>query len=200
MTTRPGRGRVQFLLLATLFFAPLLAANVLYFFMPDRIPSRTTNYGELVQPVRRLEDDSWQRADGTPAGIEVWRGKWTLLHVTGESCDAPCRERLVLTRQTRAALNEKRVRVRRILLAQPEAAAALALALGPEQPDLLVLADAAPASGLAELFRKAAPGTVFLFDPLGNLLMTYPPGRPQQDEFKGLKKDLSKLLRVSQIG
>ena len=45
-----GRGRAQFLLLAALFFAPLLLAILFYFGLPGLQPEHKTNYGQLVVP------------------------------------------------------------------------------------------------------------------------------------------------------
>ena len=47
-------GRLQFLLLAALFVAPLLSATLIYFFFPEWVPTQRSNYGELVSPARPL--------------------------------------------------------------------------------------------------------------------------------------------------
>ena len=69
----------------------------------------------------------------------------------------------------------------------------------------MLVADA-PEQPLASQAFFAAPGmaaderAIYLMDPLGNWLMRYPTGPERDAEFKGIKKDLSKLLSVSQIG
>ncbi len=199
---RQRRGRVQFLLLATLFFAPLLAAFVLYFYAPELRPQGTTNYGELVTPARPLPPLQLVDADGKPAGEGAVRGKWSLLYVGAVDCDAACDERLITVRQSRLALNEKRERVRRIYVA-PDLAALNAVKTrdAAQHPDMLWLADtAAPGARLADFLEAKDAGAIYLLDPLGNWLMVYRSGRPVQDDFKGLQKDIKKLLRLSQIG
>ncbi|MEN8261544.1 MAG: hypothetical protein ABFS02_13370, partial [Pseudomonadota bacterium] len=58
-----------------------------------------------------------------------------------------------------------------------------------------------PTGSLSETLKtvidgEPIEGALFIMDPFGNLMMRYPPGF---DPY-GVKKDLSHLLRVSQIG
>jgi hypothetical protein len=199
-TAQPSvlRGRLQFLLLATLFGAPLLAAFVLYFYFPDARPEGATNYGQLIDPARPLPALHLIEADGQPADGAALQRKWTLLTRAAGDCDESCAAKLVMTRQTRLALNEKRERVQRVLLLQdPARLAELKVRLGAEHPDLRILADR---DGAAARFFDDGESVAELIDPLGNWLMTYPVGRPDQDDFKGLQKDIKRLLRLSHIG
>ena len=124
--------------------------------------------------------------------------KWTLLHFGGPACDADCRDRLVLTRQVRKALNQDSSRVQRVYLAPSAPALAEArAALAAEHPDLLFLADVgAPRARAADFFQPADATVLYLLDPHGNWLMLYrPPVAP-----RGLLNDLKKLLKFSVIG
>lgn len=194
------RGRVQFLLLATLFFVPLMASYILYFAFPEARPSGTTNYGQLITPALPIPELRLVDAQGAALDSAALRGRWSYV-VTAAACDAACLEILVLTRQVRLITNEKRSRVQRVLLLQDAALVpATARSLAVEHPDLRVYADqGGPGQRLEELFVRH-PGALYLLDPLGNWLMTYPAGNDVQADFKGLKKDLLKLLRLSQIG
>lgn len=191
------RGRLQFLLLAVLFFGPLLAAYVMYFYMPH--PQAGTNYGELVLPTRPTDGLSLIDAQGRLAPELLRGGRWSLVLLAGRDCNEPCLQRLVMTRQIRAALNEKRSRVQRVLLTvDAPAAAALAARLHPQHPDLVVAADTGRQAA-STFFQAQDPAAVYLVDPLGNWLMVYPP-RDTLEDFRGIQKDLKKLLRLSQIG
>ena len=69
------------------------------------------------------------------------------------------------------------------------------------QSDGVYLCSAADERRLLEAFAADGvsaeeAGRVYLVDPLGNLLMTYPPGTDP----RSLSKDLEKLLRLSRIG
>ena len=199
----PGapRGRVQFLLLATLFFFPLLASYVLYFWFPDLRPSGTTNYGELINPARPAPALSLVDAKGATLDEATLRIRWSYVVLAGADCDDACRRNLVMTRQVRTSLNEKRSRVQRVLvLADPAAVPRVAAALAAEHPDLRVLGDTgAPGARLSD-FLQPAGAAAFLFDPHANWLLFYPAGGETQTDFKGMQKNIKKLLRLSQIG
>lgn len=200
-TVRRSRGRLQLLLLATLFLGPLLAAYVLYFYFPDSRPQGTTNYGELVSPARPLPPLQLTTAAGDVRDESALKGRWSYVHVLGEDCDRDCLARLVLTRQARTAMNEKRQRVQRVaLVADSAALPALRAALAGEHPDLVFLVDDGSDGRRLQDFLGGDRKAVYLLDPLGTWLMTYRPGTDVQSDFKGLQKDLGKLLRLSQIG
>jgi hypothetical protein len=190
----PGRGRWKLLLLAALFFAPVIAAVAIYFYFPQFAPGGRVNYGTLISPARAVPQLGLVDADGAAAPA-VLRGKWSLVYLAGEACDDACRARLVLTRQVRLALGEKRTRVQRVYLAPTVAAAAAArTALAAEHPDLAFVA--ASGAAAAQFFQPADPNALYLLDPLGNWLMVY----TGTIEHKGLHRDLKKLLRISQVG
>jgi len=189
-----GRGRLKLLLLAALFFAPVIGAITLFFYLPQYIPQGRVNYGTLVSPARPLPALGLADAQGAAAPAAL-QGKWTLLYLGGERCEEACAARLVLARQVRLALNEKRTRVQRAYLAPSVAAAAAAkAALAAEHPDLVLLAGDAAAA--ARFFQASDPHALYLIDPLGNWLMVY----TGEVEHKGLHRDLKKLLRISQVG
>src|SRR6185503_14017395 len=102
--TAAPRARKQIWILIALFFAPLALAFLLYYGGGWRPPG-STNKGELISPPRPLPDGA------------AWHGKWTLVYVGDGRCDEQCRAALLLTRQTRLALNADMTRVQRIFLA-----------------------------------------------------------------------------------
>lgn len=195
------RGRVQFLLLASLFFLPLLASYALYFLFPEFRPSGTTNYGQLINPAQPVPEMRFADAEGKPQDQSVFRGRWSYVVLASGSCDETCEHRLVLLRQVRLIMNEKRSRVQRLLVVEnPTDVAALATGLAKEHPDLRVLAEAgAPGARLSDFLQPKEAGA-YLIDPHGNWLMVYPLSNEVQVDFKGVQKDLKRLLRLSQIG
>jgi cytochrome oxidase Cu insertion factor (SCO1/SenC/PrrC family) len=193
-------GRMQLILLAVLFFAPFVAAWTLYFYFPDARPAGTTNYGQLVTPPKSMPDWEWSLADGSMESSDTLRGKWLLLQVVGADCDALCSERLLTTRQMRIALAGERERVQRVVLStDPATLPALQARLAEEHPDVVWRA-VADIEALQSFFGSRDVQALFLVDPLGNFLMTYPGGRPVQADFKGMQKDINKLLKLSRIG
>ncbi len=196
MVNATPRGRPQFLLLAALFFAPLLAAVLLYFVFPQWQPQGHTNYGELLSPARPLPASGLRDPDGTQADAGALRGRWSFVYLGGEQCDARCADKLYQIRQVRTLLNEKRQRVQRVYIAHSaDALAAARQQLDAEHPDLRYFLDT-PAQAYHRFFGAADPHALYLVDPLGNWLMIYGEGA----ESKGILADIKKLLRVSQIG
>ena len=195
-------GRSKMLLLAALFIAPPLAATLLYFAFPQWIPSKTTNYGQLVSPSRLLPALALVDASGSKA--PPLGDKWSLVYLGGAQCDAPCLERLYLTRQLRKALDKDSLRVQRIYLAPDRAALAAArAALAGEHHDLLLYADeGAPGARAADFFRPTDPLAVYLVDPVGNWMMVYSDAQVAGGKLapQGMFKDLKRLLRTSHIG
>ena len=194
------RGRRQFLILAALFLAPVLGAYLVYFPAPGLAPEGTTNYGELESPVRPLPEESLLTgADGEPADAAL-TGLWTLVLRADGACDEVCEANLILTRQVRLALNNKRTRVQRLLVVDtPERAAELSERYGEPHPHLLVAAG----SPRLDAFLQLPHAELLLLDPNGNAVMRYRPLQTPdgvQQDFKGIRKDLKKLLRLSNIG
>jgi hypothetical protein len=194
---KPLGARRVALLLLLLFGAPLAAAFWLYYGSGWR-PARTTNHGALIQPVVPLADATLPPLlEGTGAPAHPLRGRWSLVVVaTGpDGCDALCRETLVYARQTWLSLGKLTPRVRRVLLAEPPCCEA-DLLLRTHAGLTALFADNAAGRALAAQFPAPHAGSIFIVDPLGNLMMRYD---VRQDP-KGLRLDLQKLLELSHIG
>ena len=191
--TASRAGRTKLLLIAVLFFAPVIGAITIFFYAPEWFSGRV-NYGTLVSPARAVPQLGLIDAAGAPAPTALL-GKWSLVYLAGAACDEPCAARLLLTRQVRLALNQNRLRVQRVYLAPDAGAAATAKAqLAVEHPDLVVLVGAGPTA--KDFFQPTDQHALYLLDPLGNWLMVY----TGTVEHKGLHRDLKKLLRVSKVG
>lgn len=193
--------RRQFLLLLAIFTMPVLAAYAVYFLFPGLRPGGTTNYGQLVQPARPLPGLSLADAEGKPAGAELFKGKWSMVYLAPANCAEACRQQVYHSRQIRTALGLDARRLRRIYLA-PDAAslAATSTLFSTEHPDLVLLADiGAPGSRAADFFQPAAADALLMVDPLGNWFMVYAPKPDPSADFKGILKDLKKLLKQSQV-
>ncbi len=200
--TRQRRGRRQLLVLASIFFVPLAVAFWLYYGAGGWSPHGSTNQGDLVNPAVPLPAAALTRHDGTPAAPDLLRGKWTIAFIGDGACDDRCRKALYLSRQSRIALNKDMDRVQRVFLATGSCCDGAFLAA--EHPDLAVVTlgtDAASRALLAAIpVYDGVPveraGRLYLIDPLGNLVLSYPAGAPD----KALLTDVRKLLRLSHIG
>jgi hypothetical protein len=190
-------------LLAALFLLPLIGAFFTYYGTGWRPAGRVT-HGRLITPARSLPALNLPRVSltatpeerGARAARPAFRDKWSLVYVGDGACDAACRGALYLMRQTRLSLNNDMTRVERVFLVTGGCCAREFLAR--EHAGLVVL-DAGGPDGQALLRAFPAAGrehTLFVVDPLGNLMMSY----DARENPHGLLEDLRKLLRLSHIG
>ncbi len=198
MTNEPNNRRAgQWILIGlfALFFAPLLIAVGWYALAPGYAPPASPN-GQLIDPPQPLEPFSVRATGGKTLDLDGLRGRWHLIHVVGDRCDPACRERLYQTRQVRDALGDDRLRVVRLAIAAGGGGAPGLAAVRDQHPRLRIV-DAARADGLLRQLPEQGSGpSVLLVDPLGNLMMRFPPGLAPN----AMLDDLEKLLKLSRIG
>jgi cytochrome oxidase Cu insertion factor (SCO1/SenC/PrrC family) len=195
--------RTSLVLLGLIFLAPVVAAWWLYHEDESWRPAGTTNHGILITPVRPLERRTgWRTPDGETLAPDYLRGKWTLVYIGTGECPAACAESLYRMRQARLSQGENMNRVQRLyLIINDRTPTPLPAALGAYAGmDIAVLS---PREGLVFLkrFRIGAESVqeahnIYLVDPLGNLMMYFPP----ETDPGGMLKDLRRLLKHSQIG
>jgi hypothetical protein len=177
--------------LAAVFLLPLLVSFWMYYGGGWR-PAGQSNYGELITPAVPLGEVTLQDAQG--AAVTLPFKTWTLVYIGAGACDEACRNALVVMRQTRLSLNKDMTRIERVWLATGECCDRAYLES--EQPGLVAL-DASRADALLALFPAGArEHSIFVVDPLGNLMMRH----DARNAPKGLLADLKKLLKLSHIG
>ena len=203
MTTRinPALGRRRLLLLAALFMLPVLVAYGLYY--GGWRPSSTANHGELLQPARPVKDAALTLLSGESIRFSHWHGKWTLLLFSTAECLKPCERNLNNIRQIIAAQGKEAHRVRGVLVVTDGKAIDWLRYAIKDYPDMqVVIGSQAAVNSLAQQFVLPAGSPldnlnrVYLVDPSGNFMMSY----PSDADPTGINKDLKRLLRVSQIG
>jgi hypothetical protein len=193
--------------LAALFVLPLLLAFYMYY-GTDWRPLKRVNHGTLISPARPLVMTSLKREPLTdpdpnapprgaePAEPKPFRDKWSIVYIGEGNCDERCRQALYVMRQTRLSLNNEMSRVERVFLVTGNCCAREFLL---HEHQGLIVADATSADGtklLQEFPADGRPYSLFIVDPLGNLMMSY----DSRQNPKGLLEDLQKLLRLSHIG
>jgi hypothetical protein len=184
------RGRRQFLMVASLFIVPVVTAIVLYRSV-DWHPVVNAQ-GTLIEPPHPLAVAGLALAHGERAPTDSLQGRWSVIRpVTGDCGE---RERALAEElaRVRLALDKDADRVRRIFVHDGACAAA---SLGAGEPDLRKYT--ATGEFLAQ-FPPSVDGTagIYIADPHGNLMMSY----PASGSARGLLKDLERLLRLSSIG
>ena len=192
---RPGQGRGMLLGFAALFFLPLIGAFWLYYIGGWR-PAGSTNYGELISPVVTLTAPPLQTITGEPASTELFKEKWTFVHIAAGDCDSDCRDALWMMRQTRLLLAQDMDRVQRVFIASEACCDTDFLAQEHAGLTVLQVTDEAGKQWLDSFPRKAGVEYIYIVDPLGNLMMRF----DIQENPKGLLSDIEKLLKLSHIG
>jgi hypothetical protein len=195
MEDQRARGRRNLIIIAALFFAPVLIAFSLYYGKIWR-PAGSASKGELIEPPRPLQFAGLRNADGSAADPKLLEGKWSLIYIGDGACDADCRTALVFGRQSRLALNNEMTRVQRVFLATGNCCDTQYFSA--EQPGLIALDASAPESAaLLAQFPADRQRALFIVDPLGNLMMRHD---ASVITTKDLLSDLKKLLKLSHIG
>jgi hypothetical protein len=182
-------------MLASLFLVPFAVAIWLYYSSAWRPPGAA--HGELIDPPRLLPAIALTLPDGGMASPEVLRGAWSLVYLGDSSCAEACTKTLAELARVRLALDKDAMRVQRVLLHAGECCASGFP--GPGDEDLLVLgATGAEGKAFLALFPRAPFGvaSVYVVDPLGNLVMRHGATGGAQE----LLKDLERLLHLSSIG
>jgi len=195
--------RQGLVLLLLIFLAPTFVAWVMHHSGEGGWqPAGSTNNGTLVHPARPLSFPAEILAGDMPLN-DYLQGKWTLLYIGDGDCDAVCNTNLYNMRQVRTAQNEEMRRVQRLFLLRSETMpGALATLLEQEYSNMTVArvsveqAQQIAPDFLIEGVSMQDAERVYIIDPLGNLMMYYPPGIDPG----GMLKDLKKLLKYSKIG
>lgn len=189
------RSRLGLIGLAALFFVPLALSFYLYYGTGWR-PAGGAQHGELISPARPLPEVNLALPDGTATGPDFLRGDWHLVYVGEGACDPACQDTLVKTRQLRLALDKDVNRVSRVFLYDGAPATDY---LAAQHPDLVAASLGGPeGERLLAAFppESRAVRRLYIVDPLGNLMMSYPADAAP----RAILSDLERLLKLSHIG
>ncbi len=178
------RGRWILLLMFLFFAVPLL--TVLLMHKLDWHPKGDSR-GDLLVPPRKIELE----------GAVQWNERWSLVYLAAQ-CEQPCEKRLHDMRQLQVSMAKDIDRVQRILITTTVDVNGLKQ----QYPDMQLVQE--PSDKLAtwaaqfniENEDSMTSGRLYLVDPLGNLMMSYPADVPAAD----VRKDLTRLLRYSWAG
>jgi hypothetical protein len=183
------RGLGTLVLIFAVCVIPFFASYLVYYLWP---PQSRMNYGMLIDP-RPFPAASLYRADGTRFSISELKGRWVMLQVDVSGCPESCRRKLYQMRQVRLTQGREMGRIERLWLVRDE---------GTVEPGLLREYDGthvvrAGSGTLTALpVERDAVDHIYLIDPLGNLMLRF----PKDADASRMKKDLERLLKVSNVG
>ncbi len=185
-----GSGRKILLGMAVIFVLPFTVAATLHLL---NVHPSSRSYGELVNPPHALTIPALQDAQGNAIKPQQWLKKWSIVTVETGTCGEPCQAQIHLLKQVNIALDKDAKRVQRVLIAPNTEAFN---DLQKQYPDLMIVSGESTAATQFAAQFKGSAGSIYLVDPLGNLMMRY----PQNLNPKGMLTDMKKLLKNSWAG
>ena len=198
-----NRGQKGLLLLALLFFGPVLVAFLLVNNMHWLGDYSTKNHGELVEPARPLADVALSTEKNQSFRFSALRGKWIMVYLGHSACGSECADALYKMRQARLVQGEELERIERLYISidgNPDASLRQVMqqhvGMGLVRGDKAVIDQLLQQFGSSRQQISRGAAGLYLVDPLGNLMMRYPRGYAA----KGLVQDLQLLLKASYVG
>lgn len=190
--------RVSLLIIAGMFVLPLALAWLMYSGTIEYNPVNTRNLGELVKPPVPVPLDTLQPAVTGSMPIDSLREHWVVAYRLPATCDEACIGDVTALRQVHRASGKNQSRLRVLLLgAEPGAAGTALLDV---YPSFVLAARPGGEFGtrldtVASEFGAPSERSLYLLDPLGNIMLFYAPGF----DANNLKKDLKRLLTWSKL-
>lgn len=185
------KGRTAFLVLVAIFFAPLIAAWLMYFGVIDWRPSGIKVNGELIQPPVLIDvGEPLYLTDAQEASL--LREKWTLVLVA-DQCHAECEASLVLMRQVRMSLGRYLDRISRALIVSGEVDTGK---FTEAFPGMDMVRSKELSAQILQASGRPAGTQIYLVDPLGNLTLMF----AHDSEPRPMYNDIKHLLKISRIG
>lgn len=183
-----------------LIFAMGIIPFVIAWFMaknPQMVNSGT-NHGELISPPLTTDISEFSGYDNFSAdNMKELQGHWVLINLLpGGQCSEACGQALYKSRQIGLMMGKDIARIRRMALLDENNPNAFAQEWREDARLLKMLAAPSIRTKLQALASQGIDGGLIIMDPLGNLMMKYSAGF---DPY-AVRDDLSKLLKISQIG
>jgi SCO1/SenC len=200
VTDTPKKNNTALWMMILLFGLPYLAAYYFYFNRDDMSLGEQTNYGSIINPVRQLADNELTQIDGSKIKLSSLQGKWIMFSVGSSDCKASCQDNLYKIRQIKTALAAEHKRVKKAFFLTDVKAIDSFNELLKDYRNMHVIIPSG--SNYKDYLSplsvdgKAIEDGIFIIDPLGNYMMSF----PKDAEAKEILKDMERLLKVSKIG
>ena len=197
------------ILILVISLAPVVFALLAYYVPSLGLrPDGTNNYGTLIDPQRPMPDSATlplTDLDGNTFDLESLRGQWLLVTADDAECPESCVRKLFILRNSHASQGKEVERLSRIWFVLDDGAVpdqileayrgTHMLRTNPQQLAQFLTPHAADANTGAEV-NAALKAPMWIIDPLGNLMMAFPPDADPLE----VRDDIRQLLRTSRIG
>lgn len=188
------RSNLALWVLTASFFIPAILAYI-YFYYGDRPPVKSN--GELIIPIVDIHTLGMTGANDVELSEEELTPHWRMLYFVGSSCDSSCQTSLYNMRQINIGIGKYQDRVNHgiVHLAEPDEAF-VELIEKEHKAAGHIYTTVDKISSITKLESNPSKlESIYLVDPLGNIMMHF----PKNLEPKLINKDMSKLLKVSRL-
>ena len=196
VTDQPQKQRSNTALwvLTASFCIPAILAYM-YFYFGDRPPVKSN--GELIIPIVDIHTLGMTGKDGAALSEEELTPHWRMLYFVGSSCDTSCQTSLYNMRQINIGIGKYQDRVNHGIVHLAEADDAFITLIEKEHTAAgRIYTTLEKIKSITKLESNPAQlQSIYLVDPLGNIMMHF----PKELEPKLINKDMNKLLKVSRL-
>ena len=191
----------NFVIAMLIFLTPILVilSSTIWYYSGASLPDGRVNNGQLLSPpidVGKLG----VTYDYQPFNIETIERDWMIFQFIKGDCSLICDDAAYVARQANIALNRESIRVSRFLLSDSDKNFDILEKYKPLNHAIYSESSWITKEFESQNINPFEEGSLFVVDPLGNIIMFYGPKEDKNENFKQILEDLKKLLRVSKIG
>jgi len=179
------KGKYTLILLAAFFALPYLVVFIYQSYPALSIKTGMSNKGHLFSPVHSIKDVASEE-------FNALKDKWTIIYVSGGSCNQECFNQHYTMRQVRLASAKRRFKIQRLNLVttdKVDAAYTQLLTEFPGEKQIFLNFDNKVLQRFDDLSIEEQIGRIYLMDPYLNIVLRY----PAQTNPKDLLHDINKL-------
>ena len=175
--------RKEFWMLLAMFVLPIAFGTLFFYANPNYFSESTVNYGELVRPVIATDE-----SDIEIVGDASLQGIWTMVYVSSR-CDEVCEKAVADMKTIRTLMNADMRRIQRMIIIEDNSTLTI--------NDANLIKARVTSEKLTQSLKKYTANSIYLIDPIGNIMLYY---EPQNIEIRLVIKDLKRLFKYSRIG
>ena len=194
------KNKIIIIVIVLVFVTPSILSWYIFNYTNFLESRGASNYGQIITPPVQLENLSL--IDPLDADRnDMLHGKWSMIYIA-ESCDDVCMKNVYRMRQINIGMGKHSLRVQRVLFLINQNADDLSSSFINYKGQQVINTNNIDIDNLLDKFNLEGVNDplnsqhIYISDPLGNLMMSY----PSDINPKGILKDLKKLLRTSRIG
>ena len=173
----------EFWMLLAMFIMPIAFGTLFFYANPNYFSESTVNYGELVRPVIATDEGDIEIDGGASL-----QGIWTMVYVSSR-CDDSCEKAVADMKTIRTLMNADMRRIQRMIIIEDNST--------PTSDDKALIKARITSEKLTQSLKRYTENTIYLIDPIGNIMLYY---EPQNIDIRLVIKDLKRLFKYSRIG